>query len=92
VGREEKNHYDGLIDLIASFLYKITSHSSSGNDNEINWRINEKSIGEIVNLKNIVPRIRKISSSSYFKELDERKRIAIKTFLDTVDGKIKDRF
>jgi len=83
---------DGLIDLIASFLYKITSHSSSGNDNEINWRINEKSIGEIVNLKNIVPRIRKISSSSYFKELDERKRIAIKTFLDTVDGKIKDRF
>jgi len=45
-----------------------------------------------VDLKEVEPRIRKVSSSSDFEQLNDRKKLAIKTFLDTIDGKIKERF
>lgn len=83
---------DGLIELITSFLIKSTSQSLSDYTEKIHWRINIKSIEEFVDLKEVEPRIRKISFSSDFKELDDRKKLAIKTFLDTIDGKIKNTF
>ena len=83
---------DGLIDFIAGFLSKSTSHSSSDYVGKIHWRINIKNVEEFVDLKEIEPRIRNISSCSDFKQLDERKKLAIKTFLDTIDGKIKNNF
>jgi len=83
---------DGLIDFITSFLSKFTSHGMSDYVGRIDWRIHLKSVEEFVTLKEIEPRIRKISSSSDFEQLDDRKKLAIKTFLDTIDGKIKDRF
>ena len=83
---------DGLIELITSFLIKSTSQSLSDNVGQINWRINIKSIEEFVDLKDAELRIRKILSSLDFEELDTQKKLAIKTFLDTIDGKIKERF
>ena len=83
---------DGLIDLVSSFLTKSTSQSLSDYTEKIHWRINIKSIEEFVDLKKIEPRIRKISSSSDFEQLDDRKKLAIRAFLDTIDGKIKERF
>ena len=83
---------NGLIDLITSFLTKSTSHSLSDYAEKINWKINIKNIEEFVDLKEVEPRIRKISSSKDFEELDERKKLAIKIFLDTIDGKIKENF
>ena len=83
---------DGLIDLVSSFLTKSTSQSLSDYTEKIHWRINIKSIEEFVDLKEAEPRIRKISSSSDFEQLDARKKLAIRTFLDTIDGKIKERF
>ena len=83
---------DGLIDLIASFLNKSISHGMSDYVGKIKWRINIKNIEEFVDLKEVEPRIRKISSSSDFEQLDARKKLAIRTFLDTIDGKIKERF
>ena len=83
---------DGLIDFIASFLSKSTIHGLSDYTAKIDWRINIKNVEEFVDLKEVESRIRKILSSSDFKELDERKKLAIKTFLDTIDGKIKERF
>jgi len=83
---------DGLIDLITSFLIKSTSQSLSDNVEKIHWRINIKSVEEFVDLKDAELRIRKILSSLNFEELDDRKKLAIKTFLDTIDGKIKNTF
>jgi len=83
---------DGLIDFITSFLSKSTSHGVSDYVGKIHWRIHLKSVEEFVDLKDVEPRIRKIFSSSDFKELDDRKKLVIRTFLDTIDGKIKDTF
>lgn len=44
------------------------------------------------NVEQIVPRLRSILSSAEFQELDTRKQLAVRTFLDTFDGKIKDVF
>lgn len=83
---------DGLIDFISSFLGKSTSHGMSDYVGRIHWRIHLKSVEEFVDLKEVEPRIRKIFSSSDFEQLDDRKKLAMKTFLDTIDGKIKERF
>ena len=83
---------DGLIEFITSFLSKSTSHGMSDYVGRIHWRIHLKSVEEFVDLKEVEPRIRKIFSSSDFKQFDARKKLAIRTFLDTIDGKIKERF
>jgi len=83
---------DGLIDFITSFLSKSTSQGMSDYVAKIHWRIDLKSVGEFVDLTGVEQRIRKIFSSSDFEQLDGRKKLAIRTFLDTIDGKIKERF
>ena len=83
---------DGLIDFITSFLSKSTSQGMSDYVAKIHWRIDLKSVGEFVDLTEVEQRIRKIFSSSDFEQLDGRKKLAIRTFLDTIDGKIKERF
>lgn len=81
---------DGLIDFVTSFLNKVTSSGMSDYVARISWHINLKSIAEFVDLKHIEPRIRDIFSSAEFEQLDDKKKLAIKTFLATIDGKIKD--
>jgi len=76
---------DGLIDIIAGFLSKSTSHSSSDYVGKIHWRINIKNVEEFVDLKEIEPRIRKISSSSNFEQLDARKKLASRRFFIKVN-------
>lgn len=85
---------DGLIDFITSFLSKSKVHGMSDYVYRTEWKINLKSIEEFVNLKQIEPRRRNIFSSSKFKQLDDndKRKQAIKIFLDTFDGKIEDRF
>jgi predicted KAP-like P-loop ATPase len=83
---------DGLIDFITGFLSKSISHSMSDYVGKTHWKIHLKDVKEFVDLKEIEPRIRNISSSSDFEQLNDRKKLAIRTFLDTIDGKIKDRF
>jgi len=83
---------DGLIDFITSFLSKSKSHVISDYVAKTHWRIHLKNIEEFVDLKEVEPRIRKIFSSSDFEQFDDRKKLAISTFLDSIDGKIKDLF
>jgi predicted KAP-like P-loop ATPase len=83
---------DGLIDFITSFLSKSTSQGVSDYVGKINWRISLKSIEDFIDIKKIEPRIRKIFSSTDVSKLGDREQLAIKAFLDTIDGKIKDRF
>ena len=100
-GRQEQviefvNHViendDGLIDFITSFLSKSKSHGMSDYVIKINWRIPLKSIEEFVSLKQIESRIRNMFASPNFELMDDKRKLAIKTFLDTIDGKIKSNF
>jgi len=94
-GQEEVNNFvndmikndEGLIDFITSFLSKTTSYSSSDHIEKIHWRIDE-SIENFVDLKEIEQRIRKIFHSPDFAQLEDRKKLAIETFLNAIDGKI----
>jgi len=78
---------DGLIDFITSFLSKSKSIGMSDYVGKTHWRISIKGIEEFVSLKEIEPRIRKILPSRDFEQYDEPKKLAIRTFLDTIDGK-----
>jgi len=83
---------EGLIDLITSFLSKSTSHGMTDYVGKIHWRVDLKSIEEFVQTKDIEPCLRKISASPEFNQLSNREKLAIQTFLDTFDGKLKDNF
>jgi predicted KAP-like P-loop ATPase len=83
---------DGLIDFITCFLSKSSSQGMSDYVGRLHWQITLKSVEEFVYLKEIEPRIRKIFSSSNFEQFDARKKLAIRTFLDTIDGRIKEHF
>ncbi len=83
---------DGLIDFITAFLNKSRSHGISDYVARINWYINLKNVGDFVEVDQIVPRLRAILSGGAFEQLEERKQLAVRTFLDTYDGKIKNNF
>ena len=77
---------DGLIDFITLFLSKTTSRAIyTDYVDTIHWRINLDSVKEFVDLNEVEPRIRRIFSSSDFEQLEDRKKLAIKTFLEDVE-------
>jgi len=82
----------GLIKFITSFLSKTKSHGVSDYVERIHWRISVKNIEDFVAKEDVEPIIRKIYKKKSFDRLDETQKISIQTFLDTVDGKIDDRF
>ena len=53
----------------------------------IHWHIRLKEVNDFADIDSIVPRIRKLMESSQYDHLTEREKIALKTFIDTVDGK-----
>jgi hypothetical protein len=73
-------------------LTDVRSHGLSDYVERISWRINLESIETFIELDEVDRRLRKIHTSSEFKDLEDKEKLAIKTFLDTRDGKIKDRF
>jgi len=82
----------GLIHFIKLFLSDVRSHGMSDYVESVSWRINLESIETFVELGEIDKRLRKIQESSAFNELEDKEKRAIKTFLDTRDGKIKESF
>jgi len=83
---------EGLIDFITAFLTKSTSQTMRDYVYRTHWRINLKSIEEFIKINKIESRIRKIINSDKYTHFDERQKIALQTFIDTIDGKIKDNF
>lgn len=82
------NADEGLVNFIVGFL-RITR---SGSSYDVHWKIHLKEVEEFVEVKTIEPRVRTIQKSPDFDRLNERQKLAVTTFLDTVDGKIKDRW
>lgn len=81
---------DGLMRFIAAFLSMRRIQTVGTYAERIEWRTGIKGIASFVDLEEITPRIRSIFSSQGFKDLDERKKLAIQTFIETTDGKIRD--
>ena len=82
----------GLIGFIKHFLSDVRSHGMSDYVESVSWRINLESVETFVELNDIDKRLRTIKSNPQYKDLEDKDKLAIKTFLDTRDGKIKDRF
>ncbi len=81
---------EGLVDFITASLGKSISHGMGDYVGKIDWRISLKNIEDFVPIKDIEPRIRNIISSNRFQKLTSQQKLALNTFIDTIDGKIKD--
>lgn len=81
---------DGLVIFITALEGKATVHSMSDHVGRIEYRINLTSIEGFVPVSLIEPRLRKIASSIAFSSLLPERQRAVKTFLDTFDGKTAD--
>ncbi|MFQ3676132.1 MAG: P-loop NTPase fold protein [Endomicrobiia bacterium] len=83
---------EGLIDFITGFLTKSKSQTIGDHVFKTHWRINIDNIKEFIKVETIEPRIREIINSEKYTNLNEKQKIALQTFVDIIDGKIKDNF
>ena len=82
----------GLIEFIKHFLADVRSHGMTDYVESVTWRINLESVETFVELDEVDKRLRQIQSAPQYNDLREKEKLAIKTFIDTRDGKINDRF
>jgi predicted KAP-like P-loop ATPase len=82
---------EGLVAFVAAFSGKSVSHGMGDYVSRISWKTSLKSIGDFVPVKEIEQRVRSIVASETFAKLEERQRMALKAFVDTLDGKVDDR-
>jgi len=80
----------GLIDFVTAFTGRSFSYGMSDHVGRMQWRIDLKLVDRFVDSKILEPRLRKILSSASFSQLKDKQKSAVKTFLDTFDGKLKD--
>jgi len=82
----------GLIGFIKHFLSDVRSRGMSDYVERVSWRINLESVKIFVDLNEVDKRLRKLQSKPQYDDLEDKEKLAIKIFLDTRDGKIKNRF
>jgi predicted KAP-like P-loop ATPase len=80
----------GLLALLAGFEGKAFVHGWSDHVGRIEYRISLKTVEDFLQVKAIEPRLRAIAASANFATLPTEQQRAVKTFLDTVDGKTRD--
>jgi predicted KAP-like P-loop ATPase len=81
---------DGLIKFIQAFVGKSYSQGMGDYVGRVNWRINLKSVGDFIAVDELTPRVRTILSSGEIQSLPADSKRALQTFIDTVDGKVKE--
>jgi predicted KAP-like P-loop ATPase len=81
---------EGLIRLIQAFVGKSYSQGMGDYVGRVNWRINLKSVSDFISVDELTPKVRKILGSGEFQSLPADSKRALQTFIDTVDGKVKD--
>lgn len=81
---------NGLIRLICAFVSKSYSHGMSDYVERENWRISLKSVADFISVDEIAPKVRAILTGIDYQQLPEENQRALKTFIDTVDGKIEE--
>lgn len=83
---------DGLVKFITAFLSQRQSYGMSDYVARIHWVMPLNNLKEFIDIDKIVVRLRQLLSPEAFKEFKEKQKLAVTTFLDTYDGKIKDPF
>jgi hypothetical protein len=63
--------------------------ATSGRSEPFQRKSTPENIADITDVDAVTERLREVSTSDTYAELDERQRIAVKTYLDTVDGKVE---
>jgi predicted KAP-like P-loop ATPase len=80
---------EGLLELLSKFESKVFSSGGSNSVSRVEYRINLKTVEDFIQPKSIEPRLRAIAASGSFNILPAGHQRAVKTFLDTVDGKVE---
>lgn len=83
---------DGLIKLIKAFVGKSYSQGMGDYVGRVNWRIDLKSVSDFISVDELSPKVRIILGSVEYQSLAEDSKRALQTFIDTVDGKVKERW
>ena len=78
---------EGLFMLLAGFESKAYVSAGSDRVSRIEYRINLKTVEEFLQIEDIEPRLRVIAASDRFSTLTADHQRAVKTLLDTIDGK-----
>jgi predicted KAP-like P-loop ATPase len=85
-------HDDSLIYFLTGFLEESYTQVLGDYAPKRELDININSINEFIELREIEPRIRKIYSSSDFKQLEETQKTAIEKILEEMDRKSEESF
>lgn len=78
---------EGLLALLAAFEGKAFVSSGSDRVSRVEYRISLKTVEDFLQIRAIEPRLRAIVASDQFNRMPADHQRAVKTFLDTVDGK-----
>lgn len=81
---------EGLLIFVTVFLRQSTSQTMGDSVSRRNWRIDPKNIADFTDIEAVTARLRDVRRSVAFSELEERQKIAVKLYLDTVDGKVEE--
>ena len=81
---------EGVIQLLNAFVGKSYSHGMGDHVGRVNWRINLKSVADFVAVDELTAKVRTIIGSAEFQRLSPDNQRALQTFIDTVDGKVKE--
>ncbi len=81
---------DGLTQFLYAFVGKSYSHGMGDYVGRVDWRINLKSVANFIAVDELTPKVRTIVGSAEFKNLSPDNQRALQTFIDTVDGKVKE--
>lgn len=81
---------EALILLVRAFVGKSYSHGMSDYVGRENWNVNLKSVSNFISVDEIVPKVRAVFNSGEFQTLSIDSQRAVQTFIDTVDGKVKE--
>lgn len=79
---------EGLVIFVTALESKAMVQSVSDHVGRIEYRISLKTVEDFVPVNSIEPRLRAIASAPLFDELTPERKRAIRTFIDTVDGKV----
>lgn len=80
---------EGLLVFVTAFLRQSTSQTMGDSVGRRNWRIEPNNISDFTDAEDVTARLRDVKASAGFEELEERQQIAVKLYLDTVDGKVE---
>lgn len=81
---------DDLIQLLHAFVGKSYSQGMGDYVGRVNWRISLKSVANFIPVDELTPKVRTIMGRAGFQNLSPDNQRALQTFIDTVDGKVKE--